>query len=89
MNKTCTQCNIEKAKSDFYGRLTKCKECFKAQMNAKYVKVPKGFAKLPEETRNSISNAYKDRKNKMKDIAAANGICYATLLYWVKNGQIV
>ena len=96
--KLCRKCNVVKdLHNDYYkagkGFQKYCIPChnekrFDYPHTYKYEKRPKGFSKLPEETRKNILYDVKVRIN-YKEIAEKYNIKYQTLLCWKRKGLIV
>ena len=101
-SKTCLKCGVSKElKTDFYkaGKFWQslCKVChnkirLKYKNNSNYIKRPKGFTKLSEETQkniiNDIATCSKDARINYKQIARKNNINYSTLILWKRAGTI-
>ena len=96
--KLCRKCNVVKdLHADYYkagkGFQKYCIPCHNEKrydyaQTYKYEKRPKGFSKLPQETREKILNDIKVRIN-FKEISEKYNIKYTTLLSWKRKNLLL
>jgi len=94
----CSKCGELLPEDNFYTFFSKrqnqsivhsrCKPCHIASIKSTYVKKGTGFALLSRENQDKIVLGLANRNVKIKKLAEDVGVKYATLLYWMRKGQV-